>query len=327
MRRGTHGSQPGTGDPCSAVLFRQTTLGAPKNLATSYSGGGVDRRLHAIAFQAAARYRRATPRLRDIAELGTFNTCLLNALSLEDPTIPYSWRCPFCGHNATIGNANETIGLTAFNDGNRYGPQAVIVRATTCPNAKCREYSLHVLVSDYVFSPRDGTNQASEKANYAWQLVPAAEMKVLPAYVPDPIVADYREACLTRDSSPKAAATLARRCLQGMIRDFWGVSKNRLVDEIEAIRDKVHPLTWDAIDAVRNIGNIGAHMERDINVIVDVEPEEAKLLIGLIETLVDDWYITRHERQQRLTKLVAIAEEKKQMKAQASSGDVKQGAS
>ena len=31
---------------------------------------------------------------------------------------------------------------------------------------------------------------------------------------------------------------------------------------------------WQAIDAVRSIGNIGAHMEKDINLIVDVDPEE-----------------------------------------------------
>ena len=38
---------------------------------------------------------------------------------------------------------------------------------------------------------------------------------------------------------------------------------------------------WGAIEAVRSVGNIGAHMENDINVIVDVEPEEAKLLIWI----------------------------------------------
>jgi len=35
-------------------------------------------------------------------------------------------------------------------------------------------------------------------------------------------------------------------------------------------------------------------MEADVNVIVDVEAGEATLLIGLIETLVDEWYVARH---------------------------------
>ena len=71
-----------------------------------------------------------------------------------------------------------------------------------------------------------------------------------------------------RDLSPKASATLARRALQGMIRDYWKVSKGRLIDEIDAIKEKVDPITWKAIDAIRRIGNIGAHMEKDINVII-----------------------------------------------------------
>jgi Domain of unknown function (DUF4145) len=31
-----------------------------------------------------------------------------------------------------------------------------------------------------------------------------------------------------------------------------------------ALEEKVDPQTWDAIDSVRKIGNIGAHMEADI---------------------------------------------------------------
>jgi len=46
-----------------------------------------------------------------------------------------------------------------------------------------------------------------------------------------------------------------------MIRDFFEIKKDRLIDEINAIREKTDSLTWDAIDSVRKIGNIGAHME------------------------------------------------------------------
>jgi hypothetical protein len=95
-----------------------------------------------------------------------------------------------------------------------------------------------------------------------------------------------------------------------MIRDFWGISKARLIDEIDAIKDKVDSLTWQAIDAVRRVGNIGAHMEKDINVIIDVDPDEAAQLIGLIELLLNDWYITRFERQERLKSIAALAQSK-----------------
>jgi hypothetical protein len=99
-----------------------------------------------------------------------------------------------------------------------------------------------------------------------------------------------------------------------MIRDFHGIKKGRLVDEIDAIKDKVDPSTWAGIDAVRQIGNIGAHMEKDINVIVDVDPKEAQLLINLIETLITDWYVVRHDREARLKALVSVAAAKQDAK-------------
>ena len=84
-----------------------------------------------------------------------------------------------------------------------------------------------------------------------------------------------------------------------MIRDFWGIQKSRLIDEIEELKSHVDALTWEAIDGLRRLGNIGAHMERDINTITDVEPHEAELLIGLIENLLKDWYIARHDKEER----------------------------
>ena len=139
-------------------------------------------------------------------------------------------------------------------------------------------------------------------------MVPESAAKAFPDYVPAPFREDYTQAYLNRDISPKASATLARRCLQGMIRDFYGVKKNRLIDEIEAIQDRVDPLTWRVIDAVRSVGNIGAHMEKDINVIVDVEPGEAALLLGLVEQLIQDWHITQHKREKHLEEITALKE-------------------
>jgi len=143
-----------------------------------------------------------------------------------------------------------------------------------------------------------------------WNLVPPSRAKAFPDYIPKGILDDYNEACLIVDLSPKASATLSRRCLQGILRDFWKVNPGRLIDEIEQIKDKTDPLTWDAIDAVRKVGNIGAHMENDINVIREVDPNEAEMLVGLIEILLRDWYIAREERKNRLIKIRAIADEK-----------------
>jgi hypothetical protein len=224
--------------------------------------------------------------------------------------VAFSWQCPFCGRHATITSQNFSSGTGKFDDHNKYGLRTVTWMDITCPNEACHEYVFTLMISNSVTDAHGNWQRAGEKVQHKWQLVPAANMKILPNYVPEVIVADYKEACLIADLSPKASATLSRRCLQGMIRNFWGVSKNRLVDEIDAIKDKVDDLAWSAIDGLRKMGNIGAHMEKDINVIIDVDPDEAKLLIGLIETLVDDWYVTRHERKLRMQKLVDTAKSK-----------------
>lgn len=96
-----------------------------------------------------------------------------------------------------------------------------------------------------------------------------------------------------------------------MIRDFCKISKNRLIDEINELKSRIEngtapsgvaADTMDAIDAVRSVGNIGAHMEKDINVIVDIDPGEAQSLIGLIEILLEEWYVARHTRQKKAGK-------------------------
>jgi Domain of unknown function (DUF4145) len=151
---------------------------------------------------------------------------------------------------------------------------------------------------------------AAGKLIKKWNLIPSGIAKPFPDYIPKQILEDYNEACDIRDLSPKASATLCRRCLQGMIQDFWKVKKDTLKQQIEAIEDKVDSSDWEAIDSVRKIGNIGAHMEKDVNLIVDVEPEEAQLLIELIETLFQDWYVTREEKSARNKSLKELAAKK-----------------
>lgn len=225
----------------------------------------------------------------------------------------FLWYCPFCNHNATIVGENYSSHDFTFNDGNKYGPQTIRTQTVTCPNPKCKEYTLTLSLYDQKVNSLGEVILVSPPKK-TWQLIPAAETKVFPDYVPKVIIADYKEACLIRDLSPKASATLARRCLQGMIRDFWGIKKDRLINEIKAIENKVDPTTWAAIDAVRKIGNIGAHMGKDINLIIDVEPNEAKLLIGLIETLINDWYIIRQKRQESMAEIIAAAKIKQKNK-------------
>ncbi|HEY2933582.1 MAG TPA: hypothetical protein VGK99_17735 [Acidobacteriota bacterium] len=67
---------------------------------------------------------------------------------------------------------------------------------------------------------------------------------------------------------------------------------------------------WNAIDGIRKVGNIGTHMEKDVNVIVDVDPGEAEKLLRLIEVLVDEWYVRRENKKKRIADVTALAAEK-----------------
>ena len=221
----------------------------------------------------------------------------------------FNWVCPHCEHAVTISSSRYSTDRHTLSIQNSNGRHTLFSRFIVCPNPECERFTLTATLNESAHIPNSG--ERSTKLVKSWDLVPSSSAKTFPSYIPQPILDDYKESCLIRKLSPKASATLSRRCLQGIIRDYWKVKPGRLVDEIDAIQEKVDSITWDAISAVRQLGNIGAHMEKDINVIVEVDPEEAELLIGLVETLLREWYVAREERRVRMAAVVAAAAAKK----------------
>jgi len=222
-----------------------------------------------------------------------------------------SWKCPFCDRYSTLTNQNISSNEFIFDDENKFGQLRLKTESITCPNPDCREFTLETsLFERQLISDRNSGYYKDGDLLKSWKLRPQSSAKPLPNYIPQAIKEDYEEACLILNLSPKASATLARRCLQGMIRDFWKVKPQNLAKEIESIEDKVELDTWEAIDVVRKVGNIGAHMERDINQIVEVDENESGLLIGLIEMLIEEWYVSRYERQQRLENIKQLGQDK-----------------
>ena len=95
-----------------------------------------------------------------------------------------------------------------------------------------------------------------------------------------------------------------------MIRDFWGVKAKNLVDEIDLIKDKISADEYRVLNGIRRLGNIGAHMEKDVNTIVDIDPGEAQKLIKVLELLFKDWYIARHDRNKLYQEIFEIDQDK-----------------
>lgn len=226
---------------------------------------------------------------------------------------PFAWTCPYCGKATTITDPNLSRERDRiYTSRSKHGACYLWHLAIACPDRDCGELSLDVAL---LTEKRDEAgNLIPGDTIKRWKLLPNSPAKPQPDYIPKQIRNDYIEACLIAKDSPKASATLARRCLQGIVRDFWEIRKSNrgnLGAELSFIKDQVDQTTWDAIQAIRSVGDIGAHMEKDVNYIVDVEAEEAALLIELVETLFKDWYVDRHERKTRAEAVQNLVARKK----------------
>lgn len=233
-----------------------------------------------------------------------------------------AWSCPFCGRfqyptedTRIVNTFNVDVGKSTL------GEVVAYTFATRCINLGCNELTIS-------FSLRERPGKVLHPGSPAkqvkyWSLLPESNSKPQPDYIPAALRTDYAEACAVRDLSPKASATLARRCIQGMIRDFCGISRGTLDAEIKALKALVdegkaprgvNHETIEAIDVVRKIGNIGAHMERDIDHIIEVDEGEARALIRMIEMLFEDWYVARYNRNAQLEQMKALGAAKEQQK-------------
>lgn len=237
----------------------------------------------------------------------------------------YNWTCPYCNRPQSVTLSSTASGSFGFlMNSPDIGPIGLFGRAITCANPDCRKATVTVSVVEAIpYSHKIGMYVGDNpKRHLTVRLMPESSAKPQPDFIPLALREDYYEACRIRDLSPKAAATLARRCLQGMIRDFCGLTRPTLFAEINALKELVESDkapsgvsldSVEAIDHVRSVGNIGAHMEKDINHIIPVDPEEAQLLIELIESLFEEWYAAREKRASRFNGIKALAENKRNL--------------
>ncbi|GAA6121465.1 DUF4145 domain-containing protein [Acidovorax sp. FG27] len=229
----------------------------------------------------------------------------------------FNWTCPVCGSHTTVTSPN--FSTMAFTSDCRVTPTGEAIKVRTkhieCPNIECKSQYFEVRVNH----ARDtGGHWVADEARPVgigrFTFLPVVPIP-LSSHVPTQVTNDYAEASLIAALSPKAAATLARRALQGMVRDFFKISgKRTLHEELVAIRDECDAGLYEAMMAVKSVGNIGAHPEQDVNLIVDVDPGEAETLLQLIHLLDREWYVARAERLKRIAKMTQLAVSKNEAK-------------
>ena len=230
-----------------------------------------------------------------------------------------SYLCPFCGASVPLTKdthksihvgfyqpVNMVFGINGPSDeqiemeAKQKFENAMTAHVVHCP--LCEKTSIY------------GIGVTGDIVGEKYQIHPRSNAKQYPTYIPEPVRKDYQESFEILHISPNASATLSRRCIQGMIRDTQDIKYGNLASEINQLKDKIPADQWYAIDAARRIGNIGAHMEKDTSVIVDIDPKEAELLIELVEYLIYEWYISKHESSLMMGKIKLLSEEKEDIR-------------
>lgn len=132
--------------------------------------------------------------------------------------------------------------------------------------------------------------------------IPAATIPL--NYLPESIRQDYVEALRNISNSPQSVAIIVRRMLESILCDAFEIKKYNLKDAIRVFKKRAGiPLYLaEALDAIRFIGNFGAHASKDQNTgkVLKVDREEALWLLELMENLLDFTYVQPQKQKERV---------------------------
>ena len=219
-------------------------------------------------------------------------------------------KCPYCGYMYNI----EMNGNTYSNIFSDPGTNAVIHSVIyVCPHIACGKTEV-VVDAGIPASVNKKTGKAENipSSFFNARLLPPeghGKKEFNVSSVPDTVFRDYDEACRLLRISPSASATYARRCLQSMVRKKFKLKPGKFLNEIKTLSSMNGTVTAEmtaALERVRKIGKFRAMPEDDVKVLSDVDYEDAKLTIDVIEALLFDWFIAPAEREQRISALRAI---------------------
>lgn len=152
--------------------------------------------------------------------------------------------------------------------------------------------------------------------------IPAKEEKseqpvprlAFPEEIPEDIREAYEQACFLLQRCPKASGALSRYCLQQLARDFWELpasERGTLSAEFSLLSDRVLAETQESINYIRKFGSIESHLTKDRDLMVETTVDEAKMLIALVQLLVQEWYVDRKKRQSRCNTIKMMVDKAK----------------
>lgn len=176
----------------------------------------------------------------------------------------------------------------------------VEIQYSTCPN--CLKLVAFLLEGEM------GEYGVNEDADFNKTLIYPKNKRIANSDdIPKLYLEDYEEAIKVLSASPKASAALSRRLLQNILREKFKISEKSLAQEIQKFisLEGIPSHITDAVDAIRNIGNLAAHPTKNMNTgeIVPVENGEAEWLIEVIEALFDFAFVQPIKLERRRKEL------------------------
>lgn len=204
-----------------------------------------------------------------------------------------------CPHCATTVKLNwELIGHTHPQD----KQIEIFIKYDNCPS--CGEIIIFLIEERYLGTDLIGRIQDGKKEQ---MIYPSKSKFDNLKDIPKDYLEDYQEAINVLAPSPKASAALTRRLLQNILREEFKIENKSLAGEIQEFINLpgIPSHLSDAVDAVRNVGNLAAHPSKNKNTgeIVKVEPGEAEWLIEVIEALFDFVFIQPKKLEKRQKEL------------------------
>jgi hypothetical protein len=160
-------------------------------------------------------------------------------------------------------------------------------------------------------APANGTNVLTKSSKRVHVWPNADDAYIVPEEVPAKYHELLRQTYLVLKVSPVAAAVMCRRLLESILADeVTGLARGRLVDKIEKYVEMEHePYSIrQGVDAIRNLGNFGAHSSTDMTTgeLIGVEREDAEFAWDLVLEAIDHYFVSKQEQAAFLTRVQAM---------------------
>lgn len=223
-------------------------------------------------------------------------------------------KCGHCGVYFTI-REKDTLERNVEIEGGFFNSirHSKEIHAEVCP--KCNKLNIHYLQWSITEDP-----EFPHREPYFQELYPGSiRSKQISQYAPKFVQDSYNSASKTLHVCALASAVMARRCLQGILRDKGYVYKTLHAEINSALEHSkknniLSSYLEDHLDSIRKYGNYSAHPEEFNGEIFMVEQDEAAFCLELCYELAEIYY-TRPEKAKQIRKRLEDLEAEKRDKS------------